>query len=106
MDAIMDTRHSAAAEPRVVVSRAALLHNAAVVRRQLPAGTRLCAIIKANAYGHGAAAVADTLCNYSPDGSDAPTADALAVANLDEAAALPATVTATAPVLVFRPVEN
>src|SRR3954453_2675044 len=99
MDAIMDTRHSAAAEPRVVVSRAALLHNAAVVRRQLPAGARLCAIIKADAYGHGAAAVADPLCNYSPDGTDgtdgtdAPAADALAVANLDEAAALPAGLT-------------
>lgn len=108
MDASMDTRHSAAAvgEPRVVVSRTALLHNAAVVRRQLPAGTRLCAIIKANAYGHGADAVADTLCNYSPDGSDTPAADALAVASLDEAAALPAAATASVPILVFRPLEN
>jgi alanine racemase len=29
----------------------------------LPPGTKICAMLKADAYGHGAAIVADTLCN-------------------------------------------
>jgi alanine racemase len=80
-------------EPRVLISRRALLHNARVIRKHLSPATRVCAIIKADAYGHGAGIVADTLCNWS-DGSltlanpAAPGADALAVASLDEAAAL------------------
>src|SRR5437660_12779448 len=80
-------------EPRVLVSRRALLHNARLVRRRLAPSTKLCAIIKADAYGHGAGLVADVLCHYSdaPPGAPAdPAADALAVASLDEAAALPA----------------
>src|SRR5687767_9977173 len=100
----MDAKH-ALGEPRVLVSRSALLHNTRVVRSALRAGTRVCAIIKADAYGHGAAIVADTLCNFS-DGlvhADGPAVDALAVASIDEADALPE---AGVPVIVFRPVEN
>lgn len=106
----MDAKHTLG-EPRVLISRTALLHNAAVLRRRLRPGTRLCAIVKADAYGHGAEAVTDTLFHYTADDdhSGAPAADALAVASLDEAAALadaPALADLRLPVIVFRPLEN
>src|SRR5262249_23946074 len=44
-----------------------------------------------------------TLCNFSANSSDAPPIDQLAVALIDEAAALP---DQPAPVLILRPVEN
>ena len=91
-------------EPRALISRSALLHNAALIRRATAGpGTRLCAILKADAYGHGAWIVADALCNYSSDASNSPAVDAIAVANVDEAAALP---DVKVPVIVFRPLEN
>ena len=86
----MDAKHTLG-EPRVLISRTALLHNAAVLRRRLSPGVRLCAIVKADAYGHGAGIVADTLCNCALESAGAahrPAADALAVASLDEASAL------------------
>ncbi|MGB7158924.1 MAG: alanine racemase [Tepidisphaeraceae bacterium] len=90
-------------DPRVLISRSALLHNVGLFRRALPAGTKLCAMIKADGYGHGGAIVADALCNFAGKGAGAPAVDALAVATIDEAALLPAT---GAPILVFQPVEN
>src|SRR3954462_9742823 len=85
----MDVKQSQA-EPRLLISRAALLHNAAVIRRTVGANVKICAVVKADAYGHGAAIVVDTLCNFSTDeSSDTPTVDQLAVASIDEAAALP-----------------
>src|SRR4051812_32348561 len=90
-------------EPRVLVSREALLHNASVVRRAVGPGVRVCAMIKADAYGHGADIVADTLANFSTKKFEAPLVDALAVASIDEAEQLPATIL---PVYVLRPVEN
>ncbi|HEY7116110.1 MAG TPA: alanine racemase [Tepidisphaeraceae bacterium] len=90
-------------EPRVLVSRQALLHNASVVRKTVGPGVRVCAMIKADAYGHGADIVADTLANFSTRKYEAPLADALAVASIDEAERLPHTIL---PVYVFRPVEN
>ena len=98
----MDAR-DALGEPTATVSRSALLHNAAVVRRAVGRGVKVCATIKANAYGHGAALVADTLANFSTNDFGTPSVDAFAVADLDEAAALPDT---PLPVLVLRPVEN
>lgn len=115
----MDAKHSLG-EPRVLISRSALLHNARLIRRALAPGSgngngnagpragpgpRICAIVKADAYGHGAAVVAETLCNFA-DGAfaaDAPAVDALAVATIDEAAGLPEL---SVPVIIFRPVEN
>lgn len=44
------------------ISRSALRHNLAYVRGLLPAATALCAIVKADAYGHGAAACAQEFC--------------------------------------------
>ena len=98
----MDAKQSLG-EPRLLISRSALLHNAGLIRRSLPQGTRICAILKADAYGHDAPIVADALCNFSADQSDAPAVDSIAVASIDEAAALPET---RVPVIVFRPIEN
>ena len=97
----MDAKHSLG-EPRLIISRDALLYNAAVLRRKLQLGTKICAIVKANAYGHGVDLVVDTLYNFARDGS-IPAIDMLAVASIDEAAQLPAS---SLPVIIFRPVEN
>lgn len=78
-------------------------HNAALIRRALTPETKLCAVIKADAYGHGAALVADALCNFAIDGTDRAAVDQLAVATIDEAAALP---DVPVPVLILRPIEN
>jgi alanine racemase len=62
----------------VVIDRQALQHNLAVVRRLIPANTRILAVVKANAYGHGAVEVARTLSD----------ADGFAVVTTAEAQAL------------------
>lgn len=98
----MDAKHFLG-EPRVLISRAALLHNAAVLRRSLADDVRICAVLKADAYGHGAEIVADCLCNFSANGSLRPPIDMVAVASLDEAAALPEL---APPIVVLRPLEN
>jgi alanine racemase len=98
----MDAR-DAVGEPTAFISRSALLHNAAVIRRCLGPKTKLCAIVKADAYGHGASLVADTLANFSRGDSYSPTVDAFAVADLDEAAELSAI---HQPLLILRPIEN
>ena len=93
------------AEPRMLISRSALLHNVSVLRAAAP-GKKLCAMLKANAYGHDAWIVADALVNFSgPNGEEAPVVDALGVATIDEAAALPE-LPAKVPLLIFQPVEN
>jgi len=61
----------------VRISRAALHHNLAVIRRTVPQ-SKVMAVIKANAYGHGLIETARALA----------AADALAVARLDEAVML------------------
>src|SRR5258706_14179171 len=89
--------------PRALISRDSILHNLKIIRRVLSATTKVCAMIKADAYGHGAKIVADTLTNFRFEGHEGPAVDALAVATLDEAWALgPIAV----PVHVLRPVEN
>src|SRR5687768_16901755 len=55
----MDATVRTLGQPRALVSRAALLHNVKVLRRLLPETTKICAVIKADAYGHGASIVAD-----------------------------------------------
>jgi alanine racemase len=104
----MDARH-APGEPRLLISRAALRHNVRVLRRWLPVSTRLCAVVKADSYGLGAAAVVDALCNFTEDPlatatTAKPLVDDLAVATVDEAMALGET--HGLGVLVLRPVEN
>ncbi len=98
----MDAR-DALGEPTATISRTALLHNAAVIRRAVGRTVKICATVKANAYGHGVDLVADALANFSTNDFGTPSVDAFAVADLDEAAALPET---PLPVLVLRPVEN
>lgn len=98
----MDAKHTLG-EPRVLISRRALLHNATVIRQHLSPDVRLCAMVKADAYGHGGTVAADTLCNFCNDGSGKPPADAVGVACIDEAMALP---DLRVPVIIFRPVEN
>ncbi|MGA3068489.1 MAG: alanine racemase [Tepidisphaeraceae bacterium] len=98
----MDAKHSLG-EPRCLISRAALLHNIALLRRSIAPHVKICAVVKADAYGHGAELVVDTLCNFSSTDAEPPMVDALAVADIDEAAALPP---CDLPVLILRPVEN
>ncbi len=98
----MDAR-SNAGEPRVLINREALLHNARVIRRVVGADVSVCAVIKADAYGHGASIVVDTLCNYPLDEMGSPPCNLLAAANIDEAMALEEV---AVPIMVLRPVEN
>ena len=104
----MDAKY-ALGEPRLLISRAALLHNARIIRRQIGPGVKLCAMVKADAYGHGAGLVTDTLCNFDGGDTDAfaaPAADHLAVATIEEASALPLVPDSGVPVMILRPVEN
>jgi alanine racemase len=104
----MEAKH-ALGEPRLLISRQALLHNARLIRRAIGPGVKLCAMVKANSYGHGAEIVTDTLCNFDggdTDGFAAPAADQLAVATVEEAANLPLSLESMVPVLILRPAEN
>src|SRR5271163_713867 len=98
----MDAK-DAIGEPTATISRSALIHNAAVVRRAVGRGVKICAVVKADAYGHDAAIVVDALANFSTNDFGVPSVDAFAVADLDEAIALPVV---PQPVLILRPVEN
>jgi alanine racemase len=90
-------------EPCCLISRQALIHNASLVRRAIGPDVKICAVVKADGYGHGAGIVADALCNYSTDDLEAPLVDCLAVADLDEAGALPEL---PLPLLILRPIES
>ena len=90
-------------DSRVILSRDALLHNVQLLRGHLPPDTKLCAVIKADAYGHDASLVADALVNFSRPPLEAPAVDALAVATVQEAAALGEQ---PVPVMILRPVES
>lgn len=61
----------------IEVSRSALVHNLGLLRQRISVNTRLMAVVKANAYGHGAVESARIL--------QAAGADAFAVATLQEA---------------------
>lgn len=64
----------------IEVDRSALVNNVRAIRRRLAPGCQLMAVVKANAYGHGAVGVAETVL--------AAGADRLAVATLAEAVEL------------------
>ena len=98
LDAIRQT----AGKPRLLVNRRALLSNVKRLRLSAGEGVRLCAVVKADAYGHGAPAVADVLTNFYTSDLPAPAADAFAVATVAEAEALGEV---EVPVFVLRPVE-
>lgn len=63
-------------DAQVEVNLAAIRHNVAAQRQALPSGNRIFGVVKANAYGHGAVAVAQDLSSAGIDG--------LCVATLDE----------------------
>ena len=97
----MEAKHSLG-QPRLLISRSALLHNARFVRKLVGERVRICGTVKADAYGHGSDVVADALANFSDD-SGKPAIDGFAVATIEEAAELPSS---PLPVSVLRPVEN
>ena len=70
----------------------ALSHNVGEIRRLIGSDVQLCAVVKADGYGHGAAAIARHLVRCGTD--------ALAVASLEEATALRDAGVST-PILVF-----
>lgn len=96
----MSSRQSTG-EPRLLISRRALAHNLAVIREQCNPRLSVCAMVKADAYGHDAKLVVETLCQ-PPVPGHVPV-DHLGVATIEEAMALPIR---DRPVHVFRPVEN
>jgi alanine racemase len=98
----MDAK-DAVGEPTAYISRSALIHNAAVIRRAVGRGVKICAVVKADAYGHDAGIVVDALANFSTNDFGIPSVDAFAVADLEEAMRLPEV---PQPVLILRPVEN
>lgn len=98
----MDAK-DAKGEPTAEISRSALMHNAAVIRRAVGRAVKICAVVKADAYGHDANIVVDALANYSTNDFGVPSVDAFAVADLEEAINLPVV---PQPILILRPVEN
>ncbi|MBE3556966.1 MAG: alanine racemase [Firmicutes bacterium] len=79
-----------------IVDLTAIQQNTAVLRTMVPKGTQLCAVVKANGYGHGAAAVARSALSAG--------ASWLAVATLEEAIEL-REAGIRAPLLVFGSVD-
>lgn len=77
-----------------VVDLNAIKRNIANIRKNLPEGTKFCAVVKADAYGHGSAMVSKAAIDAG--------AEWLAVAIPEEAAALRAE-GITAPILVLGP---
>ena len=85
----MDAKPSnSAAGPRAIIDRDALLHNIRLIRQGLAPGTKVCAVVKADAYGHSARIVTDALLNWAHREMEPPAADMLAVACIEEAADL------------------
>lgn len=94
-------------DSQLLISRQSLLHNVQILRRALAPTTKVCAMVKADAYGHGANLVVDTLTNFVLEGTEAPAVDMLAVATIDEAADLSLNSHRhSLPLLILRPVEN
>lgn len=82
----------------VEVSRKNLLFNLRSIRKQVPDGAKLCVVVKADAYGHGAEFVARVA-------EEEGLADFFAVANLDEAERVRAA-GVVAPILIMSHVPS
>lgn len=100
----MDAKDSSG-QARVLISRSALLHNGRTLRRTVGPSVKICAMVKADAYGHGASTVVDALVNFGGQGIEPPAVDAVAVATMEEAADLNG-MSGDVPTLILRPVEN
>ena len=85
-------------QPRawIEVDATALAHNATVLRRAIPAGTRLGILVKANGYGHGMLVAAHAAI--------AGGADQLMVVSIEEALALRAA-GLDGPLLIVYPID-
>ena len=101
MEGLSNTRTSAA-QVRVLIDRAALLHNVELIRSRLAPGVQIHACVKAEAYGHGAAIVADTLCHFAIADDTEPPVHRLIVASVEEATAIPVV---PRPITILKPVE-
>jgi alanine racemase len=75
------------------IDRTALVHNIGVLRARLPAQTSIMGVVKANAYGHGVALVADAIAGA---------VQSFGVANLEEAIELRGLLP-LAPILILGP---
>lgn len=97
----MDAKHFLG-EPRLLISPDALRTNLRTLRRHLAPTVRICAVLKANAYGHGAKVIAQVLRQIETE-CPFDRVDAFAVATFEEADELR---DLDKPVMLLRPVEN
>jgi len=89
-------------EPRLLISRDALKTNLRTLRRHLAPDVKLCPVLKADAYGHGAALVAGLIAEIEAEDPFLQVHQ-FAVATFDEAAAL---ADCGKPLMLLRPTEN
>lgn len=94
--------NASAGETRLLIDAQHLTTNLRTMRRGVAADVKMCAVLKADAYGHGAAIVAQHLLDIE---SVEPflKVDQFAVATFDEAYALREF---TKPIMLLRPIEN
>lgn len=97
----MDAKHFLG-EPRLLINPDALRTNLRTLRRHLAPTVGVCAVLKANAYGHGATVIAEVLCQIESE-SPFDRVDAFAVATFEEADELR---DMNKPIMLLRPVEN
>lgn len=100
-DARMDANHFLG-EPRLLIDLSALRTNLRTIRRHLAPEVKVCSVLKANAYGHGAQAVAQGLMALEAE-SPFDRVDQFAVATFEEAHELDEF---GKPIMLLRPVEN
>jgi alanine racemase len=89
-------------EARLIIDPDALATNLRTMRRHLAAEVKLCAVIKANAYGHDSKRVASAICDIEK-ADPFLKVDRFAVSTFDEAAELGEF---GKPIMLLRPVEN
>lgn len=94
--------NSTAGSTRLLIDARALATNVRTLRRVCAAGTNIVAVVKADAYGHDAALIAQLLTLIEEDGPFTKV-DQFAVATAEEAAALGEV---SKPIMLLRPIEN
>lgn len=89
-------------QPRLLISTEALEQNLRVIRRHLEPSVQICAVVKADAYGHGATLIAEALARIE-ERTPFLKVDQFAVATIEEAATL---ARFKKPIMALRPIEN
>ncbi|MGN6726347.1 MAG: alanine racemase [Tepidisphaeraceae bacterium] len=89
-------------EPRLLLDVAALETNLRTLRRTVPANVKLCAVLKADAYGHGAPLVARMIADIEAR-QPFLKVDQFAVATFEEAEQLHGF---EKPIMLLRPIDN